>query len=267
MDTATQTVWPGVSGAVCLVTGAGQGIGEAIARSLAAAGAVVGVMDSNEDRVAAVVGSIRYAGGRAFSATADVRNWAGIVELVSKVEDRHGPIKVLVNVAGVLRTGVTTRFSEQDWELVFGVNATGVFIVSRAVAERMVGRGSGAIVTVGSNSAAIARSGMVAYAASKAAASVFTRCLGLELAPYGVRCNVVSPGSTDTPMQRSLWKDDDAYASVIKGSLAMFRPGIPLGRIAAPNDVADAVLFMVSDYARHITMQELYVDGGATLRL
>lgn len=262
-----QVEWPGVSGAVCLVTGAGQGIGEAIARSLAAAGALVGVMDSNEQRAAAVVGGIQCAGGEAFCAAADVRDWSAIIELVSGVEDRYGPIRVLVNVAGVLRTGVTTRFSEQDWQFVFAVNTTGVFIVSRAVAERMVVRRSGAIVTVGSNSAAIARSGMAAYAASKAAASVFTRCLGLELAPHGIRCNVVSPGSTDTPMQRSLWKDDGGCASVVKGSLETFRPGIPLGRIALPHDVANAVLFLASDYARHITMQELYVDGGATLRL
>lgn len=267
MTKARETGWPGVSGAICLVTGAGQGIGEAIARSLAGAGARVGVMDSNEQRAAAVASDIQCAGLQAFSAPADVRDQSAVADLVSSIEERFGPIGILVNVAGVLRTGLTTQFSERDWQFVFAVNAMGVFIVSRAVAERMIVHRSGAITTIGSNSAAIARGGMAAYAASKAAASVFTRCLGLELAPHGIRCNVVSPGTTDTPMQRSLWKDESSCASIIRGSLEAFWPGIPLGRIAVPNDVADAVLFLSSDYARHITMQELHVDGGATLQL
>lgn len=107
---------------------------------------------------------------------------------------------------------------------------------------------------------------MAAYAASKAAAAMFTKCLGLELARSGVRCNVVAPGSTDTAMQRALWTGSDAGQRVIDGDPATYRTGIPLGRIAAPEDIADAVAFLASDRARHITMQELYVDGGATLR-
>jgi 2,3-dihydro-2,3-dihydroxybenzoate dehydrogenase len=107
---------------------------------------------------------------------------------------------------------------------------------------------------------------MAAYAASKAAAAHFTRCLGLELAGLGIRCNVVSPGSTDTPMQRALWTDDAGVEAVVAGRPDLFKPGIPLGRIAAAEDVADAVVFLASDRARHITMHDLYVDGGATLR-
>ncbi|MGH3239893.1 MAG: SDR family oxidoreductase, partial [Spirillospora sp.] len=107
----------------------------------------------------------------------------------------------------------------------------------------------------------VPRGGMAAYAASKAAAAHLTRCLGLEMAPHGVRCNIVSPGSTDTPMLRALGAGD-----VIAGDAAAFRTGIPLGRIAAPADIAEAVLFLLSERARHITMHELYVDGGAALR-
>jgi 2,3-dihydro-2,3-dihydroxybenzoate dehydrogenase len=103
---------------------------------------------------------------------------------------------------------------------------------------------------------------MAAYAASKAAATLFTKCLGLELAEHGIRCNVVSPGSTDTAMQRGLQTLDAAVA----GDLGRYRVGIPLGRVADPADVADSVLFLASDRARHITMHDLYVDGGATLR-
>lgn len=154
------------------------------------------------------------------------------------------------------------------WRRTFAVNADGVYFVSRAVAARMVERRRGVIITVGSNAASVPRMGMAAYAASKAAAAMFTRCLGLELARYGIRCNVVSPGSTDTPMQWALWEGDDparARDTVIRGDLAAFRTGIPLGRLADPGDIAEAVLFLASDHARHITMQDLLVDGGATL--
>ena len=106
---------------------------------------------------------------------------------------------------------------------------------------------------------------MAAYAASKAAATMLIRCLGLELAAAGVRCNVVSPGSTDTAMHEALWADGSAAHRSIAGSPEHFRVGIPLGRIASPADVADAVLFLASDRARHITMQDLLADGGASL--
>ena len=141
-----------------------------------------------------------------------------------------------------------------------------MFRVSRAVARRMVPRGAGSIVTVASNAGGVPRSGMAAYGASKAAAAMFTKSLGLELAPHGIRCNVVAPGSTDTPMLRGMWTDERGAEAVIGGDLETFKVGIPLGRIAAAQDVADAVAFLVSDRARHITMQVLYVDGGAALR-
>jgi 2,3-dihydro-2,3-dihydroxybenzoate dehydrogenase len=133
----------------------------------------------------------------------------------------------------------------------------------------MTARGRGSIVTVASNAGGIPRTGMAAYAASKAASVMFTKCLGLEVAGQGVRCNTVSPGSTLTDMQRGMWAagDEDASARrVIEGDPAAYRTGIPLGRIADPADIADAVVFLASDRARHITMHDLYVDGGATLR-
>jgi 2,3-dihydro-2,3-dihydroxybenzoate dehydrogenase len=126
-----------------------------------------------------------------------------------------------------------------------------------------VPRGAGAIITVSSNAGGVPRTNMAAYAASKAAATMFTRCLGLELARSGIRCNVVSPGSTGTAMQQVLGAAPEA---VIAGDPGSYRVGIPLGRIADPADIADAVVFLASDQARHITMQDLYVDGGATLR-
>ncbi|MBV9786821.1 MAG: SDR family oxidoreductase, partial [Chloroflexi bacterium] len=145
------------------------------------------------------------------------------------------------------------------------INTTGVFYVCRAVAHYMIRRKSGAIVTVSSNAAAVPRMHMAAYAASKAATTMFTKCLGLELAQYGIRCNIVSPGSTDTEMQRSMWVDEGGAQQVIAGALQSFRLGIPLNKLATPAEVADAVMFLVSDRARHITLHDLRVDGGATL--
>lgn len=126
-------------------------------------------------------------------------------------------------------------------------------------------RRAGTIVTVSSNAAFVPRVGMAAYASSKAAATAFTKCLGLELAEFGIRCNVVSPGSTDTPMLRGMWKTDSDRSVTIDGSLGSYRAGIPLGKLARPEDVADAVAFLVSDRAGHITMHDMCVDGGATL--
>lgn len=248
-----------------LVTGAAQGIGEAVARALAGRGARVAGLDANDARLCAVMSDLEARGHRAAAFPADVSDGQAVERAVDRIERALGPIEMLVNVAGVLRMGQIVALSDEDWERTFAVNTRGVFHVSRAVARRMIPRRSGAIVTVGSNAAKTPRMHMAAYAASKAAVTMFTKCLGLELAEHNIRCNVVSPGSTDTPMQRALWTDDRGAQAVIAGSPAAFRLGIPLNRIATPDDVARAVLFLLSDEARHITMHDLCVDGGATL--
>ncbi|GAB4210752.1 MAG: 2,3-dihydro-2,3-dihydroxybenzoate dehydrogenase [Roseiflexaceae bacterium] len=250
---------------VALVTGAAQGIGEAVARALAAQGARVAVLDANTEGLAALAADLRALNAAVLPLVADVRDSAAVEAAVARVERELGPIAILVNVAGVLRPGPICGLSDADWEQTFAVNTSGVFHVSRAVARRMQPRRRGAIVTIGSNAASVPRVQMAAYAASKAAATMFTKCLGLELAGDGIRCNVVSPGSTDTAMQRTLWHDEQGAQRAIGGDPARFRVGIPLGRIAQPADIADAVLFLVSDQARHITMHDLCVDGGATL--
>jgi 2,3-dihydro-2,3-dihydroxybenzoate dehydrogenase len=257
--------YSGINGAVCLVTGAGQGIGETVAHSLARQGAKVGVLDSNIERATKVVTDIRHCGGNAIAIPADVRDSDAVEQAVNIIEHSLGCVKILVNVAGVLTTGPVISVTDDDWETMFAVNATGVFKVSRAVARRMVPRRSGTILTIGSNSTGVPRIGMAAYSSSKAAATLFTKCLGLELAQFGIRCNVVSPGSTDTPMQWALWKDASDRQKVIEGALETFRNGIPLRKIARPEEVAEVVLFLVSNHASHITMQDLYVDGGAAL--
>jgi 2,3-dihydro-2,3-dihydroxybenzoate dehydrogenase len=249
---------------VALVTGAAQGIGAAVARALAG-DAVIAALDTREEGLSALVAELRERGCRAAAFPTDVSHSAAVEAAVERVERELGPIGILVNVAGVLRVGPAVSLSDEDWATTFAVNTHGVFHVSRAVARRMVPRQAGVIVTVGSNAAGVPRMQMAAYAASKAASTMFTKCLGLELAQHNIRCNVVSPGSTDTAMQRALWADEHGAQRVIDGSPETFRVGIPLRRLATPADIAEAVAFLVSDRARHITLHDLCVDGGATL--
>nr|WP_232450319.1 2,3-dihydro-2,3-dihydroxybenzoate dehydrogenase [Burkholderia ubonensis] len=252
-------------GTVAVVSGAAQGIGAAVARALAARGIEVAAFDVDGDALAHHAADSTAFGARIHPFTVDVADAAAVQRAVARVEETVGPIGMLANVAGVLRLAAATSLSDADWAHCFAVNAHGVFHLSRAVAQRMVARRAGSIVTVGSNAALVPRMQMAAYAASKAAAHQFTRCLGLELAGHGIRCNIVAPGSTDTPMQRRLWDGPAGPAGVIAGSLDTYRTGIPLGRIAAPDDVAETVLFLLSDASRHVTLHSLCVDGGATL--
>lgn len=251
----------GLSGRLALVTGAAGGIGAAVVRVLVDEGARVVATD----RDAAGLEALADLPG-VTTAPLDVRSSEQVDALVAEVERASGPIDLLAHVAGVLSYEPVVSLSDAEWERVLDINAGGVFRVCRAVARVMQPRGRGAIVTVSSNAAGIPRHAMAAYAASKAAATMFTRCLGLELAPHGIRCNIVAPGSTLTPMQTGMWADAGGAARVIAGSPETFKSGIPLGKLATPEEVAEAVAFLLSARASHITMTDLYVDGGATLR-
>lgn len=247
---------------IIIVTGAAQGIGAAVVGALCRKGAMVAALDIQADQLVHL--TEQYA-DRVRIYPVDLRSSPAVNKVVESIEAEMGPVDMLVNVAGILRMGSICELSDEDWETTFAVNTHGLFYLSRAVARRMIPRRRGAIVTVGSNAAGVARMQMAAYAASKAAACHFTKCLGLELAEFGIRCNIVSPGSTDTAMQRQLWQKESDVEQVIAGSLPGYRTGIPLGRIASTEDIAAAVMFLLSDEARHITMQDLCVDGGATL--
>lgn len=246
-----------------LVTGAAQGIGAAVVRSLLQAGARVAGLDIQLDKLDALKATLEPQRFNAYRI--DVSSSLEVDQGIEQIEHNLGPIAGLVNVAGILKNKPVVSLTDADWEQTFAVNTTGVFNMSRSVARVMIHHRSGAIVTVSSNVASVPRQKMAAYAASKAAATHFTRCLGLELAGFGIRCNIVSPGSTNTPMQHALWTDEAARQAVLMGSLKTFRTGIPLGRIASPEDIADGVLFLLSEQARHITMHDLRIDGGATL--
>ncbi|WP_419994057.1 2,3-dihydro-2,3-dihydroxybenzoate dehydrogenase [Streptomyces boninensis] len=248
------------AGPVALVTGAAGGIGAEVAAALAARDDVVAAVDLDGEGLA----KLRASAAPLRTYTCDVTSAAEVDRLVAAVERELGPVRHLVNAAGVLRTGEATDLTDDDFEDAFAVNAFGVIRVCRAVVRRMRGRRRGAVVTVASNAAAVPRTGMAAYGASKAAAAMYTKCLGLEVARYGVRCNVVAPGSTDTPMLAPLLRDGGERAYV-DGIPSEYRTGIPLGRLGRPADVAAAVAFLLSEQAAHITLHTLTVDGGAAL--
>jgi len=213
----------GLSGRLALVTGAGGGIGAAVVHLLVEEGARVVATDLPSTAVSGLglLNGVRVE-------PLDVSDGAAVEALFERIEAEDGPIDLVASVAGVLSNVTVDRISDAEWRRVFAVNVDGVFHLGREVSRRMGERGQGAFVTVSSNAAGVPRHAMAAYAASKAAATMFTRCLGLELGPKGVRCNIVAPGSTLTPMQTGMWADEDGAA--------------------------------------HITMTDLYVDGGATLK-
>lgn len=246
---------------IALVTGAAGGIGHRIVYRLAAQGMVVVAVD----RAADASKELRAMPGQVTIVQGDVTDPLDVERIVGDVERDIGPLDYLVNAAGIMRFGEIVELSEDDWAETFSVNTTGVFRVTKAVLTRMISRRRGAVVTVSSNAARTPRASMSAYSASKAAATMLAKCAALEVAKYGIRCNVVSPGSTRTEMLKATWEDEDRTEATIAGVPEKFRLGIPLGRIADPDDIVDAVEFLLSDRARHITMQELTVDGGATL--
>jgi len=246
-----------------LVTGAASGIGAAVVRALLAQGARVAALDVDELGLETL--RAEAAPGQLHLATVDVADSAAVEWAVTDAEAAIGQLDKLACVAGVLQMGRLVDLTDEQWARPFDVNATGTFNVCRAVARGMMERRRGSIVNVSSNAAGTPRAGMGAYAASKAAVSQLTRCLALELAEYGIRCNIVSPGSTDTEMQRAMWREGSSREAVIEGSLAGYRLGIPLRKIATPEEIAESVLFLLSDRASHITLHDLRVDGGATL--
>jgi len=249
----------GFDGKIAFVTGAAGGIGAAVVRLLRDSGATVIATDRDAP-------AIEGDGTRVHACALDVTDAAAVDARVALVESDIGPIYLAINVAGVLSTASVFDLTAEEWRRTFAVNTDGVFHVSQAVARVMAPRRRGAMVTVSSNAAGIPRHNMAAYAASKAATTMFVRCLGLELAPLGIRCNIVAPGSTRTPMQTGMWTDAGGEARTIAGTLETFKSGIPLGKLGEPEDIAHAVMFLLSDQAGHIAMSDLYVDGGATLR-
>lgn len=241
---------------VAVVVGGANGIGFAAIQQLKKSYKIV-VLDYDEVALNALHDVTTYC--------VDIRDGQCVKQTIDEIEETIGAITALVHVAGVLVVGDVCDCSDEEWDRLFDINVKGVFHVTKNVAHYMKKRSQGAMVIVGSNAASTPRLDIGAYGASKAATIRYCQSLGLELAPYNIRCNTVSPGSTRTTMQTSMWQDDQGEKNVIHGNLERYKVGIPLQKIADPNDIANVITFLLSDLANHITMENIVVDGGATL--
>jgi len=242
-----------LAGQVALVTGASRGIGRAIAIRLAAAGAevVVGFVEqaASAEETVALVGA---AGGSASAAGFDVGDAMAVRTAVQNIVDRAGRLDILVNNAGLAVDALLLRLKEEDWERGLRVNLTGVFHCSKSAARAMVRGRYGRIINLTSVVAEMGNAGQVAYAAAKAGVIGFTKALARELASRGITVNAVAPGFVETDMTAELGAEQRGFYESV----------IPAGRIARPEEVADAVAFLASPAAGYITGQILRVNGG-----
>ena len=245
-----------IDGKVALVTGAAQGIGEAIARRFAVAGALVAAADIDASRVEELAAELRAAGGSAEARPLDVRSDAEVRSLVGDVISRHGRIDVLVNCAGIIPVIPLEDISSADWDEVIAVNVKGVFFATRAVMTAMEKQGAGRIINIASNAGKMGSViAGVHYAASKAAVISLTKSFAQRLAPKGIRVNAVSPGPVQTRAVETMSPQDTER----------LRSNVPVGRIGTPEEIAAAVLFLASDHADFVAGEILDVDGGITM--
>lgn len=243
-----------------LVTGAGSGIGRAVALAFAAEGAHVVVAGRRTEPLEETVSLIERAGGKALAVTADVSRAADVQAVTDAVVDHFGSLDVAVNNAGVFRGGQPLAdLTDDDWRSQLDINVTGVFNALRAEIRQMRTQpGGGAIVNISSTFGPHKRSpGSTAYAATKAAVSVLTRGAALDHIAEGIRINAVSPGATATTM--SLLPGETEA-----GRAERMRHGVPLGRVSAVGEIAAAVLYLASDDAASVVGTDLVVDGGQT---
>lgn len=247
---------------VAIVTGAGQGIGAAIAKVLAAAGARVAVNDLNPDRARKTAVFIQQTGGQAIAIAADVANKYQCVHLIETTRAEWGQLDILVNNAAVEPVASILKMDEWDWSRCMEVNLKGTFFMSqlcgRVMAEENRERG-GAIVNIASTAGvSVPLVNRAAYCASKAGMVGFARECAREFAAYGIRVNTVLPGIIDTPLTEPLQEDE--------ALLARWRQEIPLGRLGLADEVAQTVLFLCSDASSYMTGSTLTVDGGRVMR-
>jgi NAD(P)-dependent dehydrogenase (short-subunit alcohol dehydrogenase family) len=248
-----------LDGKTALVTGGARGLGQTMATALAEAGADVALAGRSLETAAAAAAGIASATGRRAKAfAADVTLQADIDRLVGEVESALGPIDILINNAGVNIRGPITQLTEADWDTVVDTNLKGPFLCARAIGPRMVSRGWGRVINMGSVLGVIALAGRAPYASSKAGIINLTRVLALEWAGTGVTANAICPGAFATEMNRQLLDDPVKYKEFVSR--------IPMGRWGELDELAGAAVFLASPAASYVTGSALFVDGGWTAR-
>lgn len=241
-----------LKGKIAVVTGSAQGIGQAIATTLAQEGSDVVVADLDANRCEETVASVQQLGRKAMAVSVNVGDWDQVKGMIDHVQKDWERIDILVNNAGITRDGLLLRMKEEDWQSVLQVNLTGTFFCVKAVVPTMSRQRSGRIVNIASIVGAIGNIGQANYAASKAAVIGLTKTVAREYASRNITVNAVAPGFIDTAMTQ------DLSAETKEALLNQ----IPLKRLGQPSDIADAVSFLCSEKAGYITGHVLHVNGG-----
>jgi gluconate 5-dehydrogenase len=245
-----------LSGKVALVTGGGSGLGHAMARGLAEAGATVILNGRSRDKLERASEEFRDAGLRAGVAPFDVTDSQQVNDGIAQAAAAHGPIDILVNNAGMQHRQPIENFSDADWLTLMNTNVNSAFFVARAVIPSMKARGSGKIINIGSLLSFISRPTIVPYATSKGAIGMFTKGLAVELAPFGIQTNAIAPGFYKTEMNTALFNNPEFDAWVCKRT--------PAARWGDPSELAGVAVFLASAASNYVNGQIVAVDGGFT---
>jgi len=242
-------------GKAAIVTGAGAGIGRAIARMLASEGACVAIPDYNGEAAEAAAAEINALGARALAFQGDVADSERMGKVVAETVEAFGGVHILVNNAGITRDNLLLRMSREQWDSVIRTNLTGVYVATHAVLRQMLRQKTGCIVSIASVIGLMGNAGQANYAASKAGIIGFTKSLAREVASRGIRVNAIAPGYIETEMTAKL--PEEARKAILDQ--------VPIPRLGQPEDVAQAVRFLCSDEASYITGVCLRVDGGLAI--
>ncbi len=246
-------------GQVALVTGAGAGMGAAITKELAARGAHVAAVDLSLETAERVAEAVRAAGGTALAIQADISDRAQVAAMAQTVREKLGPVRVLVNNAGILDDYASVGDTSHElWDRIIGVNLTGPFNVTKALLDQLLSHEDSAVVSVSSIAGAVAGGGGAAYTSSKHAILGFTRQLAFDYGQKGLRANAVCPGAVETEMTRDVLNSDLPVVDIVRS--------VPAGRHGQPEEIAKLVAFLASTDAGFIHGAPVMIDGGWTVR-